>query len=256
MTHTPLFDLLEVRGPDALAFLQAQLAADLNPLADAGWRWSALLNAQGRVLHVLGVWRVAADHWRLLVPFARGEELCAALCRMVFRRKVQLQLDGNATLGACADGVDAGVGGLRVGIVACADASAIGGIELDRFFADGLALIDAAASGRHLVQSLRLDRFDAFSVKKGCYPGQEIVARTHFLGRNKRHLVQLDAASAVAWKSADAVAEVAIQVGEIACAGQCHALAVLTESVAVGTRLRVGDGDTWATVAATPVFTL
>jgi tRNA-modifying protein YgfZ len=30
---------------------------------------------------------------------------------------------------------------------------------------------------------------NAFSVKKGCYPGQEIVARTHFLGQSKRHLL-------------------------------------------------------------------
>ncbi len=256
MNQTPLFDLLEVRGPDALAFLQAQLAADLNSLADAGWCWSALLNAQGRVLHVLGVWRVAANHWRLLVPFARGEELAEALRRMVFRRKVQLQIDGKVTLGVCAEGIDTGVGGLLVGLVERVDARAIGNDVLDRLIADGLALIDAAASGRHLVQSLRLDRFDAFSVKKGCYPGQEIVARTHFLGRNKRHLVQLDAASAVTWKSADAVADAATQVGEIACAGQCHALAVLTEPVAVGTRLHVGDGDTWATVSAAPEFTL
>ena len=35
---------------------------------------------------------------------------------------------------------------------------------------------------------MSLDRLNAFSVKKGCYPGQEIVARTHFLGQAKRGL--------------------------------------------------------------------
>ncbi|HZX80401.1 MAG TPA: tRNA-modifying protein YgfZ, partial [Lysobacter sp.] len=38
-------------------------------------------------------------------------------------------------------------------------------------------------------QQLSLQRFPAFSVRKGCYPGQEIVARTHFLGRAKREAV-------------------------------------------------------------------
>ncbi|MCW0436906.1 tRNA-modifying protein YgfZ [Xanthomonas sacchari] len=40
-----------------------------------------------------------------------------------------------------------------------------------------------------------LDRLHAFSVKKGCYPGQEIVARTHFLGKAKRtaQLLEVDA---------------------------------------------------------------
>lgn len=40
-------------------------------------------------------------------------------------------------------------------------------------------------------QQLSLDRLRAFSVKKGCYPGQEIVARTHFLGKAKRGLKRL-----------------------------------------------------------------
>ena len=41
-------------------------------------------------------------------------------------------------------------------------------------------------------QQLGLQRLNAFSVKKGCYPGQEIVARTHFLGKNKRELIRVD----------------------------------------------------------------
>jgi hypothetical protein len=40
---------------------------------------------------------------------------------------------------------------------------------------------------------LSLERLRAFSVKKGCYPGQEIVARTHFLGQAKRGLALLEA---------------------------------------------------------------
>ena len=41
-------------------------------------------------------------------------------------------------------------------------------------------------------QQLSLERLGAFSVKKGCYPGQEIVARTHFLGQAKRGLALLE----------------------------------------------------------------
>jgi tRNA-modifying protein YgfZ len=40
---------------------------------------------------------------------------------------------------------------------------------------------------------LGLERLCAYSVKKGCYPGQEIVARTHFLGQAKRSLARLAA---------------------------------------------------------------
>ena len=43
--------------------------------------------------------------------------------------------------------------------------------------------------GRWTPQMLGLQRLPAFSLKKGCYPGQEIVARTHYLGKSKRDLV-------------------------------------------------------------------
>lgn len=247
MTHAPLFDLLEVRGPDALAFLQAQLAADLNPMADGDWRWSALLSAQGRVLHVLGVWRVAADHWRLLVPFARGAELGAALGRMVFRRKVRIEVDASQTLGHDVDGLDCGVAGLRVALVACADPRALAAAALDEFARAGLALIDATASGRQLAHSLQLDRFAAFSVGKGCYPGQEIVARTHFLGRNKRALVLLEAAPGARWNAADAVSDAGAELGEIVLAGPSLALAVLG-GVPSASHLQVGTDGVHAAV--------
>jgi folate-binding Fe-S cluster repair protein YgfZ len=38
---------------------------------------------------------------------------------------------------------------------------------------------------------LSLDRLHAFSLKKGCYPGQEIVARTHYLGQARRRLSRI-----------------------------------------------------------------
>jgi hypothetical protein len=45
---------------------------------------------------------------------------------------------------------------------------------------------------------LSLDRLQAYSVKKGCYPGQEIVARTHFLGQAKRGLVLFESDASLA----------------------------------------------------------
>ena len=58
--------------------------------------------------------------------------------------------------------------------------------------AHGLPRLADAQSGQWTPQQLSLDRLRAYSVKKGCYPGQEIVARTHFLGQAKRGLVLFD----------------------------------------------------------------
>jgi folate-binding protein YgfZ len=48
-----------------------------------------------------------------------------------------------------------------------------------------------AEGGSHTAHMLGLDRIQALSLGKGCYPGQEIVARTHYLGQSKRRLGRL-----------------------------------------------------------------
>lgn len=52
----------------------------------------------------------------------------------------------------------------------------------------GIPSISAAQSDLFLPQALHLDRVDGLSFDKGCYAGQEIIARTQYLGRLKRHL--------------------------------------------------------------------
>ena len=52
----------------------------------------------------------------------------------------------------------------------------------------GIPQIHEAGVGEWIAQAIGLERLGAVSVRKGCYPGQEIVARMHFLGRGKRRL--------------------------------------------------------------------
>jgi folate-binding protein YgfZ len=55
----------------------------------------------------------------------------------------------------------------------------------------GLPRLPNSQSEAWTPQMLSLERLNAFSLKKGCYPGQEIVARTHYLGQSKRELLCL-----------------------------------------------------------------
>jgi len=64
--------------------------------------------------------------------------------------------------------------------------------------AHGLPRLDADQREQWTPQQLSLERLRAFSVAKGCYPGQEIVARTHFLGQAKRGLSVLRGAAGAA----------------------------------------------------------
>lgn len=186
--------VLEVHGRDAHAFLHAQVMSDVRALEDGQWQWSGWLSAKGRVIALGLLQRVAGDRFLWLLPDHPAAELAAKLQRFVFRSKV--------TLAAREDLPIFGSAGAR-GIVVPGDATRsllLGAPPPDPIDAQawavqdlaiGLPRLPAQAIESHTPQMLGLDALAAYSVKKGCYPGQEIVARTHFLGQAKRRLQRL-----------------------------------------------------------------
>lgn len=238
--------VLALDGPEALVFAQAQFANDVTALSPGQWQWNAWLNAKGRVIAVFALLRYG-DALRLVLPDHNAAELGDALRRFVFRRKVtvaprpDLRVSGAFTSPTTASGarlagdeaggleLDYGTSALprtlRIGPTA---APADAGAREAWAAADlrlGLPRLPASQREQWTPQQLALDRLHAYSVKKGCYPGQEIVARTHFLGKAKRQLVLLRAGDA-----AEAGAEVAQDgraIGNVvAAAGQAPRLAL------------------------------
>lgn len=211
------FTLLAVDGPDAGTFLQAQLMNDVAALSERRWQWSGWLSPKGRVIALFALVRLAPDAFLLVLPDFAAAELLPALQRFVFRSKVRLSVVDALHAAAVFEAESVTPGAESMTVTGDADA----GYWLDWFgdgASNGLMLLPAAdprlgppsdaADARWLAmdiarglprlpvsqreawtpQMLSLDRLKAFSLKKGCYPGQEIVARTHYLGQAKRHL--------------------------------------------------------------------
>ena len=215
VSDSPLFALpdhavVALDGLDATAFAQAQFANDVAALSPGHWQWNAWLTPKGRVIAVFALLKLAEDRILLLVPDTDAGELAAQLQRFVFRRKLKiaaadgLQVSGafrkpdsaeSARIGMVGDEIELDYGsGERPRTLRL---SAAGRAPLDSaaqaaWFAQdlhfGLPRMPAAQREQWTPQQLSLERLHAFSVKKGCYPGQEIVARTHFLGKAKRGL--------------------------------------------------------------------
>ena len=217
----PTPQVLEIVGADAIAFAHAQFASDVRALADRQWQWSAWLSAQGRVRAFFRVLRIGDDHVLLILQGGLAETLRAALAPFVFRAKVQLRVVGTwhaigfdqladvvEWLGAVPGPTDAVIANDRIGVAlpgpqprwyvlghtlpATVDDSPA---ALNHWnaadVAAGIVEIGDAQADRFLPSWLGLDELGAVSVRKGCYPGQEIVARLHFKGGNKRWLQQL-----------------------------------------------------------------
>ena len=212
--------VIALSGRDASAFAQAQLMNDLKLLAPGRWQWNGWLTPKGRVIALFALLKFDEDTLWLLVPDADPVTLASALQRFVFRAKVAIavrddlhvegafalsqQARGNELAGDPASGVeldfsaDAGPRTLRIVPDSTASHDAVWMQRWAAFdLAHGLPRLPASQSDHWTPQQLSLDRFNAFSVKKGCYPGQEIVARTHFLGKVKRGLALIEGSEAM-----------------------------------------------------------
>ena len=201
----PDYDVLRAEGPDAAAFLQAQLANDVRSIGPSGWQWNCYLTPQGRVQSVFPLFLAGSDVFLLAIPGGLAQAVRERLARYRLRSRLELAVDPGYVVGgsfgddapdAVADAYSAELPGSRRLVVAPGARAPEDAEALARWrVADvetGIPVLTAAVSDAHTPQALSLSRLGAYSVKKGCYPGQEIVARTHFLGRSKRALVRFE----------------------------------------------------------------
>jgi folate-binding protein YgfZ len=208
--------IISLEGRDAAAFAQAQFMNDVAALVPGRWQWNGWLTPKGRVIALFALLRLDGESIRLVVPDADADGLAAALRRFVFRSKVAITLCGEIRVSAAfhppreargnafarddsgAVELDLGTPAMARTLVLSSGDAAEPDPALDARWArcdleHGLPRLPASQSGQWTPQQLSLERLAAFSVKKGCYPGQEIVARTHFLGKAKRGLALLEA---------------------------------------------------------------
>lgn len=210
---------LKVTGLDAGAFLQGQVTSDVLALNPGDLGTGAFCNPKGRVI---ANFLIVHDKEGFLLLLASDlvESICQHLQKYILRRQVFLEVPTTGTIGiakaadlpAILSGQDLtlpraqGVidtpkgkvivyagGGQHVLIIdetdtlsftqGCGDQQFFYG-EIER----GFPWIKASTRDLFLPQMLDLERFGGISYQKGCYTGQEIVARTHFLGQLKRVL--------------------------------------------------------------------
>jgi len=214
--------LVTFTGPDASSFLQGQLTQDIRRVAGNDTRLAASNTAQGRVICVLHL-RSAAETIHALVAADVADALVLQLRRYVLRARVTIAIDRGARIigrsrtrtDAIADpvGLSFQWGTGREVLVepsrelrseTPAATTVVDGVVRDDHdwirwlaadIADGLPHVNAAASGHFVAQMLNLDLLDAIGFSKGCYTGQEIVARTQNLGRIKRRLLRYEVAT-------------------------------------------------------------
>ncbi|HUW98399.1 MAG TPA: hypothetical protein VMV40_06080 [Acidiferrobacter sp.] len=216
--------IIRASGADALSFLQGQLSNDLLTLANAS-QLSAYCTAQGRVIALFRIVR-SGEEVLLLLPRELLASTLKRLTMFVLRANVTLSAaDDWAILGLSGPAASAilttadlpvptapaALTSSEVTVVAIPGPAPryllLGPVAAVRAIApgdgatrvgsqawawldiqSGLPTIGAQTTEAFVPQMLNLDLLDGINFRKGCYPGQEIVARTHYLGRLKQRM--------------------------------------------------------------------
>ncbi|MDJ0749269.1 MAG: hypothetical protein QNJ11_07280 [Woeseiaceae bacterium] len=174
---------INVTGTDALEFLQGQLTNDLQRLESEPEILAAWCTPKGRVIW-FGTVTKADGGYALSVPRDRAETIVARLTMFRFRSKVDFNI------------VDEGQT-----------------VDPELLVERGHPYIGAEQAEGFTPHMLNLDLLDAISLDKGCYTGQEIVARTHYKGATKRRTLRFSSAGPV--KVGDKVMAAERSIGEV-----------------------------------------
>jgi folate-binding protein YgfZ len=185
---------VRVKGPDAEDFLQRMVS---NDVTQDGVVDALLLTAKARLIAPLRVWRRGDDDFLLLTEPELGEAVRTTLLRARFAAKCEIEVEQHTSTLVFGDAE--GLPGELPGTVEVIDrevSETMTAAELER------ARIEARvpAWGKELDESILpaeagLDSTH-ISFTKGCYPGQEPIARLHHRGHVNRHLRVLDVESA------------------------------------------------------------
>lgn len=219
------YQFIEISGQDALTFTQSQVTCDLRKLEASRWQLGAQCNPKGRmvmsflafqneqgvVLRVHASLGNALDGLKKYAVFTKvklnridlpGQALVGE--GIVDKAAAKLGLDKSLEVGTyqaydrgflvvrAADWLEFYGTSERLGqwIQTGLDSAAIKtASEFDaELIRRGIAEVRAATAEEYIPQMFNYEQIDAVSFKKGCYTGQEVVARMQYLGKLKKHL--------------------------------------------------------------------
>jgi len=237
-------DVVAARGPDATEYLQGQLSQDVAGLAVGESAFSLLLQPQGKVDAWLRVTRTADDEFVLDVEPGWGAHVIARLRRFLLRVKVELELLDWPVAVHSGDDVEVPEGAWRVVSEVPGTTTVLraeGGMTDEEHDALRIAA-GVPRMGRELDESTIpaaagiVDRSVSFT--KGCYTGQELVARIDSRGdRVPRKLRRIIGDV----RAGDAVVVDGREVGQVTSASSGVALAYIRREVEPPADARVGE---------------
>ena len=200
------YSIIEISGEDHLDFLQGQLTNDIKK-NEKKFIYSGMCNPKGRLFAFLRILRTPdSSSIFFVIPSSLADAVQKRLTMFILRAKVVIQkaenfhligiIDDNPLIDISADRKLNLPDQTNRSVTIFQDNDLYKQITTKHSFDDisnwikkdiefGIPEIMEQTQEKFLVHTCNLDLIDAVNFKKGCYTGQEIVARTHYLGKPK-----------------------------------------------------------------------
>ena len=192
--------VLTISGEDAGELLQGQMTQDIRKLEDEKIHITSFCNVQGRVIASAFI-QGRNDQYDLILSSEIIDDLENHLKRYVLRSKVVIEQSIEKTFGSYKSDVNEDIkeyGSFKKDPERVLILSTQAPKSIDNFITseewircdieNKIAIIDKESSEKFIPQMLNLDILDAVSFSKGCYTGQEVVARVQHRGKIKQRM--------------------------------------------------------------------
>ena len=211
MNHLSHLSILSFSGSDVRDFLQGQMTQDINSISNQSYKMTSILNPKGRMI-VSGLIKKSEDVFFLIIRKDLSEDILNWLSRYILRSDVIITIedfniiglnnenhkklindqDNSQQLNIAPIDADKDRYILIINNEVVTDDNSIQSInENDWILADikrGLAIIEKKNSEKYIPQMINLDLLEGISFSKGCYTGQEVVARVQHRGKIKQRI--------------------------------------------------------------------
>jgi folate-binding protein YgfZ len=193
---------IRFRGADAGSFLHGQLSADVLALSNGDSTFACYCEPKGRVLALMLVQKNAEDYYVIM----SSKLVTAVIDRLkIYRMRSKVEIENLNEIKVCGLWADNKPeptltsplsirlpGNNQWLLMTDHETEADKQPSLQERWRNselqmGISWLNPETSGQFLPQMLGFEQLGAVNYRKGCYPGQEIVARTHYLGKIKRH---------------------------------------------------------------------
>lgn len=242
---------IRVQGPQAQDFLQGQLTCDVNKISTTYSSLGAHCNLKGRMVSLFQLCQIANDYW-LIMPRDIIDSALKHLARYAKFSKVTLSVEETIIIGIKGSPERISVllnskAALAPNNTASDDHTALMQVigTKDRHvylnttnqlppslstlpqnpahdwqyddIEQGLAFLTQTTIGKFIPNEIELDKLAGASFNKGCYLGQEIVARIHHLGQLKKKMILVEFENSNTQRESEIINHQGRVCGELIC---------------------------------------